>query len=255
MSKHQKFVFEELSKAAVVNSTIYSDDPVTQEIINNAVVTHLSNIVEAPDKTADPSLSTENSVEINAADNLVDELVKEKNEPDVNIEDIRKEEYEKAMADAKAMYEPLIAEGKKEKNFSDLLNAKLGSIVPEVDLEFQIATVSSEAISAIAKKLHLILPVNFDEILTKGMIEKLKTFYKEGQITLIINPLRYETCVELLKSDSIPSKFKDNFQILKDESIAPDDCKIEWNDTCLEYNQEQLSLEIDKIIEQLRSTK
>ncbi len=86
------------------------------------------------------------------------------------------------------------------------------------------------------------------------MFEKLKNFYKEGLITLTIHPDRYAFCTEVLQSDEIPSRFKDNFQIIQDDKLNKDDCSLEWLDTRLEYNQEQLSAEIDKIIEQLKST-
>ncbi|CAN0593559.1 unnamed protein product, partial [Ectocarpus sp. 12 AP-2014] len=119
----------------------------------------------------------------------------------------------------------------------------------------QIAKVSAEEISSIAKKLHLILPANFEEIISNGMIEKLKSFYKGGSIVLTIHPDRYDFCTELLQSNEIPSKFKENFQIIKDDKLGMDDCILDYHETRLEYNQEQLPVEIDKIIEQLNSAK
>lgn len=249
MSEHQKFIFADLQKSAVVNSNVHSDNDEVAEIINNVVVEHLSNIVDEESEQHDVGALSETPAPNQNEDD-------ENNTPiQVNLDDIRKEEYEKAMASAKAMYDPLIEAKDKEKNFSDLLYEKLSSIVPEIDFESQITKISAESISGIAKKLHLILPANFEEIISKGLIDKLKKFYKEGVISLTINPARYEICSDLLQSDSIPVKFKDNFQIIKDEALGLDDCKIQWNDTCLEYNQEQLASEIDKIIEQLRSTK
>jgi hypothetical protein len=248
MSEHQKFIFADFPKSAVVNSNVHSTNADVEEIINNVVAEHLSNIVE--EESAD-----HDEEQIPETDTSISEDVEVNAPSQVNLDDIRKEEYEKAMASAKAIYDPLIESKEKEKNFSGLLYEKLSSIVPEIDFESQITKISAESIAGIAKKLHLILPANFEEIINKGLIEKLKKFYKEGKIILTINPGRYEICSELLQSESIPEKFKDNFQIVKDESLGLDDCKIQWNDTSLEYNQEQLSSEIDKIIEQLRSTK
>ena len=101
----------------------------------------------------------------------------------------------------------------------------------------------------------MILPANFEEIIKNGLIEKLKSFYKEGNIILTIHPDRYDFCTELLQVDAIPGKFKENFQIIKDEKLGIDDCILDYNETRLEYNQEQLTVEIDKIIEQLKSAK
>ena len=87
------------------------------------------------------------------------------------------------------------------------------------------------------------------------MIEKLKSFYKDGSIVLTIHPDRYDFCTEVLQSDAIPSKFKENFQIVKDDKLGLDDCILDYDETRLEYNQEQLTAEIDKIIEQLKSAR
>jgi len=147
----------------------------------------------------------------------------------------------------------MLADSGAKNDFSELLRQRLSSIVPGEGIDSQISKISAEAISSIAKKLHLILPSDFEEIIRNGLIEKLRNFYKEGDITITIHPERYDFCKEVLQSDTIPSKFKDNFQIVKDDKIGEDDCRLEWADTKLEYNQEQLTTEIDKIIEQLKS--
>lgn len=138
-------------------------------------------------------------------------------------------------------------------DFAKLLEEKLSAILPEVDIGAQIAKASAESISSIVKKLHLILPANFEEIIVNGLLEKLKKFYKEGSITLTIHPDRYDFCTKALQAEGIKDRFKDSFTIIKDDTLGTDDCKLEWGETKLEYNQEQLASEIDRIIEQLKS--
>lgn len=173
----------------------------------------------------------------------------------LDIESIKQQEYKRGYEQAKAELEEQASLRDKvdvsNKELADVLKERLNTIVPEADFNEKVARLSAEAISGIAKKLHLVLPVNFEEIICKGLIDKLNKFYKEGKVTIKIHPERYEYCSQILQSDSIPAKFKDNFKIEQDDKITVDDCSVEWEDTILEYSKEQLSEEIDIIIERL----
>lgn len=244
MSKHGKFELEELSKSAVVNSSVHAEDQETMQLINDVVTDHISKITDEVHAE-----SQNDDIKKNVKEPVIEAPV----EPAINIEQIKQEAYNKGLEEAKAKYEPMLADSGAKNDFSELLRQRLSGIVPGEGIDSQISKISAEAISSIAKKLHLILPSDFEEIIRNGLIEKLRNFYKEGDITITIHPERYDFCKEVLQSDTIPSKFKDNFQIVKDDKIGEDDCRLEWADTKLEYNQEQLTTEIDKIIEQLKS--
>ena len=254
MSKHEKFELEDLPKSAVVNSSNYEEATEADELINEAVSDHLNKIAEEESEndeddsgeTITPSVDAEDAGGINDA-------VSDPIENVVDIEQIKQDAYNAAMEEAKAKYEPMLEESDAKNNFSELLESKLSSIVPKAAIDSQIAKVSAEAISGIAKKLYLILPANFEEIIVDGLTKKIQNFYKEGEITLTVHPDRHDFCIEILQSDKISSKLKDSFQVVKDDNLGKDDCKIEWNDTKLEYSPEQLTEEIDKIIERLKS--
>jgi len=257
--KYEKFELEELPKSAVVNSQVHAKDQEVNELINEAVSEHLNKIVDEGEQDND----NEKSFEL--AKKSVDDsletysITSEESTPiqelGIDIEAIKAEFYQKGLEEAKVKYETIISEKNSENDLFKKLSEKLSLISQAGDIDAQIAKVSAEAISSIAKKLHLILPANFEEIISNGLINKLKTFYKEGSIVLTIHPDRYDFCTELLQLDEIPSKFKENFQIIKDDKLGMDDCILDYNETRLEYNQEQLTVEIDKIIEQLKSAK
>lgn len=174
---------------------------------------------------------------------------------EADIEAIKQQEYQRGFADAKAQLEAeseqRVAEQSEQDQFLQKLLEKLNEIVPEPDFEEKVAKLAAEAISGIAKKLHLVLPVDFEEIISRGLIDKLKKFYKEGDVIITIHPERYELCSQILQLDSIPARFKDNIKILQDENLLLDDCILDWKNTRLEYSKEQLSEEIDLIIERL----
>lgn len=257
MPAYEKFVLEELPKSSVVNSTVYDANQEVDDLIITAVSKHLSTIVD--DNIADFEKSDKNNED---AHKIVDKSSETYNIQGDNklsnfnlpdVEAIKREEYERGVAETESKYKPLLESASVDTRLRILLEEKLTAVSPNKDLDTEISKVSAAAISTIAKKLHLILPANFEEILSKGLIDKLKKFYKEGQITLKVHPDKYDFCKEVLQSDAIEDRFKGNFNLIKDNSIGLDDCKLEWHDTRLEYNKEQLSAEIDKIIEQLNT--
>ena len=254
-TEYKKLELEDLPKSAVVNSLVYARNQEVEELIHEVVSEHLSKIVDE-DAKGNTELSEEvkkNIDESLESPNISSEEFSQESEVKIDVEAVKEEYYQKGLEEAKIKYEAMLAEISSNGDLSEKLAQKLAMISPELDIDSQVTKVSAESISGIAKKLHLILPANFEEIISNGLIEKLKSFYKEGSITLTIHPDRYDFCTELLQLDSIPSKFKENFQIVKDEKLGMDDCILDWNETRLEYNQEQLAAEIDKIIEQLKS--
>ncbi len=252
MSKYEKFQYDDLPKAAVINPGFFQDESEADKLILDAVSEHLTKII-------DESVNQSETLEIHEQNESIDKILDNDNIPQeisepVDLESIRRSSYDDGYKDAKEQYEKQIHSLNADNSFVNLVIEKLNAIVPGVELDKQLTKVSAEVLADIAKKLHLILPVNFDEIIRNGLFEKLKNFYKEGDITLTVHPDRYEFCTEVLQSGQIPFRFKDSVHIIKDETFSKDDCRIEWQDTRLEYNQEQVSAEIDKIINQLKST-
>lgn len=255
--KYEKFEFVELPKSAVVNSVVHAKNQEVDELINEVVSEHLSKIV---DEENDESKKSYDTTKKNVDDSLESRNMSRESDSyehgvKIDVEAIKEEYYQKGLEEAQAKYESILSEKSSNVDLSEKLLQKIGLISQNVDIDSQVTKVSAEAISGIAKKLHLILPANFEEIISNGLIEKLKSFYKKGNIILTIHPDRYNFCTEVLQSDSIPSKFKDNFQIVKDDKLGLDDCILDYNETRLEYNQEQLTAEINKIVEQLKSAR
>ncbi len=253
MSKYEKFQYDDLPKSAVINPGFCQDESEVDKLILDVVSEHLTKIIDEDPITQDeiPEIHEDNESIDKILDN--DNIRQEISEP-VDLESIRQSAYDDGYKDAKEHYEQQVQSLNADNSFVNLVIEKLNAIVPGVELDKQLTKVSAEVLADIAKKLHLILPVNFDEIIRNGLFEKLKNFYKEGDITLTVHPDRYEFCTEVLQSEQIPFRFKDSLHIIKDETFSKDDCRIEWQDTRLEYNQEQVSAEIDKIINQLKST-
>jgi flagellar biosynthesis/type III secretory pathway protein FliH len=240
MPKYEKFIFQDLPKSAVVNlyNKQISSDPYKEEIINTVIAHHLNTIM-TDDK-----------------ENIHKELAKDEQDTqkiEIDIEQIKLDCYNKGLDDARAQYEPIINGLQADSSFAELLEQKISEISNKSDIDAQIAKLATQVITGIAKKIYLILPIDFEQILRLELLARLKKFYKEGQIRLIINPNRYDFCINILQSEHLAANLKENMRIIKDDQIGMDDCKLEWDNTCLEYNQDQLSTEIDSILEQLKS--
>lgn len=285
MANHEKFVFEELSKSALVNASRIDIDNGIEELINSAVTEHIKKIVKDPlpfkdlleeiktrketsvsdneeaedtvivDKEQDANIeiSDNSNIDIDEENSVNMSSVEEvsRNE-DVDFEAIKNTSYNQGFNDAKNDMLQNHFEDERLKLLS-LFQQKLSELCPKVDFDSEIASLCAESLTSIAKKLHLILPVDFYDIIRNGLVDKLSRFYEEGCITVKIHPEKLSLCEDILQSDEIPAKFKDNFKIVADDSIEPFDCIFEYKDTKLEYSREQLSEEIEKIIERLQN--
>jgi len=233
MHKYRKFIFQDLAKSLVVNVSDVKDiDYYKEAMINDAITEHLSNIVnEAP-------LPSEIDIQ---------------QEETQDIEQIKVLSYDQGVEDSKVHYENIIDKLRLDNDFTEILRRKIENITMRVNIDNQIAKLSAEIVASIAKKIYLILPVDFELMLEQALLSRLEKFYKEGQITLVINHSRYDFCMEILNAKNLPAKYSENFHIIQDDKLGENDCRLEWSDTTLEYNQEQLNIEINAILEQLKN--
>lgn len=105
----------------------------------------------------------------------------------------------------------------------------------------------------IAKKICLILPVDFEQALRAQLLKTIQKFYNEGKVKIIIHPTQAQFCNNILHTSDLPPKLKDHLQIVEDSNINKNNCRLEWNDSSFEYSPEQLSSEIQSILEQLKN--
>lgn len=236
MPKYQKFVFKDFPKDSVVHTPADStESDMKDQLIAGAVVQHLETIVD--------STNTQNDIE------TIQEIPESEKEPEVDLTEIRAESYKLGYEEAKKESDILIEQLKSDLNFSTLLHQKLDSIAPTKNIDQELLTFSVECIKSIANKLFVSLPVEFNQILLKEMLSITHKFYKEGQITVRVHTNRLEYSQDLLKSDERMKHA--NVNILVDENLGINDCVVEWSETRLEYNQELIKNEIDRIFDQL----
>ena len=84
---------------------------------------------------------------------------------------------------------------------------------------------------------------SYDKLLNK--------YYKTGEITIKVNPERVDYCENLLKIKALPARIAGNVKIAPEDTIGKSDCTLAWNETELEYSQEQITKDTDAILEHL----
>jgi hypothetical protein len=172
--------------------------------------------------------------------------------PIIDLEAMKMESYKKGYEDAKIALEPELKLIREDDIFHSLIKEKLEAISPVIDIKDQTFTLVTDLLSVMAKKLHLMLPADFESIILGEMVPLLSKYYKIGTITLNVNPERVDYCKNLFRIGSLPNNISENIIVNADEFVARDSCNLNWNDTLLEYNQEELILDIEKILEHLK---
>ena len=155
-------------------------------MINNVITEHLNNITKEEEQ-----IETE-----------------EEQEKALIIERMKSLSYNQGAEDTRIHYESIVSKLQLENDFSSILYSKIEDINPVVNIDTQISKLSAEIISSIAKKIYLILPVDFELMLEQELLSRLQKFYKEGQIKLIINPSKYDLCRKVLAIENLPLKYK-----------------------------------------------
>ena len=171
----------------------------------------------------------------------------------VDIEQIAKEAYQKGYSEAETIYLPQIDAKREEENYLDLIKGKLSSLQEKPGSEEKIFTLAASLLSQIAGKLHLAIPADFDAVILGEMVPILNKYHKKDKVIVRVNPDKVDYCNNLFRIGELSEALKENIEIVSDENIAQNDCSVEWQDAALEYKQEDVANEVDKILDQLKS--
>ena len=230
--QYRKFEFRDFNSSSVIAAPKKDESEIKiEQIVTDAVVDALNENMSLPAEVCVP-----------------EEVSRE---PAIDIEAIRSASYQNGYSDAKAHYEPLLKEIKEDEALVSTLKSKLEAILPIVDMQEQMFTLASKALGAIAKKMHLAIPADFEKIILGEMMSILNKYYKTGAITIKVHPERVDYCENLLKINTLPARIAENVKIVPEETVGKSDCTLAWNETELQYSQEQVIEDTDAILEHL----
>jgi flagellar biosynthesis/type III secretory pathway protein FliH len=237
MKKYPKFVFQELPHSSILNRRDFAASATIGEGVDVTLEQRLQDTVNAERDfiNEDESVPTEGS-ELSG----------------VNFDQLKSESYNNGFECATAQYEEKIKDLTAEKNFLELIKTRLLDISPPIDIDQQLLLALTKITIEIAKKLRLILPIDFEKLLQEELVKSVTKFYKSGSISLAVHPSRYTLSQESLNGE-LPSTLAKDLTIVSDEALAIDDCKIEWSGACFKYTQMQIDQEVTKILEQLQN--
>lgn len=271
-----KFEYKDLNKgrnfvSSPAAASIDSSNFQKEQMISNAVSEHLSNNL---DTSSDSSMWGEIKTHKVEQDNVPNiELSEIKThvfsedgqnitdvvssfslppKPEINIDKEREEAYQKGYKDAEATFAAKLEEKVIEDKLQNAMLDKLSNLNPNLDMQDEVLKMGVGLISIIAKKLHLAMPADFEAVILGEMMPVVSRYYKKGKVIAKVHPDRVDYCNNLFKIGELPDSLSKNIEIISDETIAKNDCSIEWQDAALEYNQKDLLDESEKILDQLK---
>jgi hypothetical protein len=241
--KHSKFEFRDFSRQPIVHAPKLDLAAMQQEkLIVTAVTEALAE---------NTPIQLESSLVHNMNSSTPPPPIHK--EKEIDVEAISAESYKNGYNDAKAHFEPLIQNIKDDNTLSELLKLRLEAVTQTYDLKDQVFRLSASIVSALAQKLHLAIPTDFEKVLLGEMMSILNKYYKSGEITIKINPERVDYCQNLLKIRALPEIVAQNVKLVSDEGLGKSACVLSWNETELEYSQEQIIADSDGILEHLKN--
>jgi flagellar biosynthesis/type III secretory pathway protein FliH len=172
--------------------------------------------------------------------------------PEIDIEKIKEESYQRGYKEAESLLTPKLETKVAEDNLHNLLKEKLSATPPSADLGNSMFEIAAGLIAILAKKLHLAVPADFEAIILGEMMPIINKYYKKGKVIARVNPERVDYCNNLFRIGELAERLSENIELVPDEGVAKNDCSIEWDAARLEYHQEDLLTEADKILDHLK---
>lgn len=227
--KYNKFNYRDFNKAEVIESL--KEDKAISEL--NQIVADV--VTEALNENMHSDIAPS-----------------EEHQEQVDVNAIRDESYRHGYEDAKKQFEPMMKLQQENEALEELLKVKLEQITPSLNIDNQIIEAAIKILETLAKKLHLALPVDFDRIVLGEMTSLLSKYYKNGNIKLKVHPEKVDYCQNLLKIGSLPKNVLGHIDIEVGEDMGKSDCVLVWNDTMLDYTQEQIIKDAELVIQNLK---
>lgn len=232
----EKFIFQDLSKINTLNN-IECDNA----------------IYETSDEynIADTSIKDLDSDSEIKAEQVDLEEVNALSETD--IEQIKLDSYNKGLIASREEFDKKVQELQVRFDFFSTIRNKLSDLQINVDINSDLLSLLITLIENIAKKLRVILPVDFHEIMKKELLEKVLNFYSQGEIICTVNSIKIEECTKIFELNQLPNEVRDRIKLVADDSLEQNDCIIHVNNSCFKYNQSLIESEAIKILEQLKN--
>ncbi|MBL3284869.1 hypothetical protein Sarmat_00727 [Rickettsiales endosymbiont of Paramecium tredecaurelia] len=161
--------------------------------------------------------------------------------------------YREGYNAAKEEYEKLLNQKKADDDFTCLLKNKIEQLFTSNDLDHEVAMLCTKVLIDIASKIHLVLPVDFEQMLRLKFLRTIKKFFTKGKMIMVVHPTKFELASNILKHKDLDFLSAEFFDLTSDDAVSVNDCVLNIEHTRLEYNQEQLSKEVNVILEQLRA--
>lgn len=144
--------------------------------------------------------------------------------------------YARGYADATQHYAEIMQQEQSKIALTQTLIDNLHNLSNNEEHIENISQTCATLLSTLASKLALVLPVDFKRIITERVITLITSLQVPGKIIIRVSPGKLEYCRELIESH-IPHQ---DVAVIADSAIAEHDCTVKWQDSRVEYRQEDI---------------
>ena len=235
----KKFEFKDLSDKNIVNKS--EDHLEDNAILNEAVTEHFKKILSDNDAISEENnLVTENGIQAQKAS-----IVAEGKNSEHGIE--KSSNYERGFEEGKKQEQEKIKKLSLDYEFLNKMKDLILSIEQNPDVSKEYMEHVIDIINILVEKMKLHFKPDFSKILTEQLKLIFEKIHKSGELIIHVSKDREDYCKKLLEENGFKDKM-DKIIITISEELGENDIRIEHKNTRMEYNFDEISKDIDKIV-------
>jgi hypothetical protein len=256
MVAYQRMILQELDSEKVVNR--HFDDKEKNEFNYKLVQNALEQGLESEEKIQDEeeTIHEEGKIEEDTLEpEYLDEEKKEWIEdeapsiPVIDIEAIKHESYNEGYKKAKHELEQEIVRVKSEADFQKNISQEFSKLNFQYEnYENQVCNASIKILHSMLERLVKKLPTDFEKIVTEQLTRLIKNNRVEAELIVKFNGKQQALMNEIYQKLALSEESKKYIKLEVDDNLTTEACQVYYREAALEYKEEQIVQEIDKIL-------
>jgi hypothetical protein len=258
MVAYQRMVLQELDPEKVVNRPLEDKekDKFSYKLVQDALEQGLEkeevDLEENKESSEEEELKEDahEDVNLNKEDNEVED--KAPIVPIIDIEAIKKESYNEGYRKAKEELEQEIARVKSEVSFQKNLSQEFNKLNFQYEnYENQVCNASIKILYSMLERLVKKIPTDFEKIITDQLSKVIKNNRIETELIVKFNSKQQTIMSEVYQKLALSEESKKYIKLEVDDNLTTEACQVYYKEAALEYKEEQIVQEIDKILSEI----
>ncbi len=142
-----------------------------------------------------------------------------------------------------------------ENTFINLLKNKLSKLDINTSIDSlgnELFKKSLDLMNIILDKLYLKSNLDLEKLFFQHFVKNLDKCYTQGKILFFIHPTQEKYISDLLETKLLQNKYKENIKIVTDINLKEKDCYLQYNDSYINYNYQELKSQVQNFIKEFK---